>query len=87
MSSWWRPKCRWLGCRVVDDICAQMQPDAVCELLSQLLLRVRIEVFVTESYQWTPTMQRSAFVLKASITATGICMSTSNKYFILEVLE
>ena len=32
----WRPNYGWIGCRVVDDICARKHPGAVCGLLPLL---------------------------------------------------
>ena len=61
MSMTWVPGCR-----------RQMCPNALrCSLQIVAVrggcpVRVSIEVFVTYSYQWTPTMRRSVFVLKAS---------------------
>ena len=34
MKVWWRPECRWLGCRVADGRCVRMHFGVACTLLS-----------------------------------------------------
>ena len=82
MSMAWVPGCRRQMCPN-----ALRRSSRILVVRGGCLVRVSIEAFVTSSYQRTPTMWQSAFVLKASRRFFWALVSVHDAEVIIEIMS